>query len=415
MDLAERAIKAPCPRGGAMSEGDARGGMALGVSLNVLLLGLVSFITDVSSEMIHPVLPSFIEALGATALAVGLVGGVGDLMQNVLKAPSGYLSDRTGRRKALTGAGYAISAVSKLFIPFSASWAQVMALRAIERTGKGVRTAPRDALIAESGGKRGRAFGIHRALDTLGAVVGSTTAFLLLLVAKLPLKDIMLYGALVAFGALIPLIFVKETARKRRARDTGGGRAKTAVPSALKKFLAVATLFGLSNMTYMLFILYALTFVEPPLGLDPVVFATGLYVLFNVFYAGLSVPSGSLSDRIGRKKVIALGYAIFTLVCLGLMAELSSPLVPIVVSLFCLYGASTALIDGTQRAYASDLAPREARGYALGIFHTSIGLASLASGLIAGAIWDFLSAWWAFAYAAILSAISAVLILALCE
>ena len=397
-----------------MSEGEARSGMALGVSLNVLLLGLVSFITDVSSEMIHPVLPSFIEALGATALAVGLVGGVGDLMQNVLKAPSGYLSDRTGRRKALTGAGYAISAVSKLFIPFSTSWAQVMALRAIERTGKGVRTAPRDALIAESGGKRGKAFGIHRALDTLGAVVGSTTAFLLLLVAKLPLKDIMLYGALVAFGALVPLVFVKETAGGRRARAEGGGRAK-AIPPALKRFLAVATLFGLSNMTYMLFILYALTFVEPPLGLDPVVFATGLYVLFNIFYAGLSVPSGTLSDRIGRKKVIALGYAVFTLVCLGLMAELPSPLVPAIVGLFCLYGASTALIDGTQRAYASDLAPGEARGYALGIFHTSIGLASLASGLIAGAIWDFLGARWAFAYAAILSALSAVLIMVVCD
>jgi len=399
-----------------MSGGEARSEMALGVSLNVLLLGLVSFITDVSSEMIHPVLPSFIEALGATALAIGLVGGVGDLMQNVLKAPSGYLSDRTGRRKALTGAGYAISAMSKLFIPFSTSWAQVMALRAIERTGKGVRTAPRDALIAESGGKRGKAFGIHRALDTLGAVVGSTTAFILLLVAKLPLKDIMLYGALVAFGALVPLVFVRETAGGRRARARGEGeRGETSVPPALKKFLAIATLFGLSNMTYMLFILYVLKLVEPPLGLDPVVFATGLYVLFNIFYAGLSVPSGSLSDRIGRKKVIALGYAIFTLVCLGLMAETSSPLVPIVVGLFCLYGASTALIDGTQRAYASDLAPKEARGYALGIFHTSIGLASLASGLIAGAIWDFIGVFWAFAYAAALSALSAVLILIVCD
>jgi len=400
-----------------MSGGDARSRTALGVSLNVLLLGLVSFITDVSSEMIHPVLPSFIEALGATALAVGLVGGVGDLMQNVLKAPSGYLSDRTGRRKALTAAGYAVSAVSKLFIPFSTSWAQVMALRAIERTGKGIRTAPRDALIAESGGKRGRAFGIHRALDTLGAVVGSTAAFLLLLVAHLQLRDVMLYGALVAFGALIPLVFVEETARKKgtAARPEEKEGTRPAVPSSLKKFVAVATLFGLSNMTYMLFILFALTYVEPPLGLDPVVFATGLYVLFNILYAGLSAPSGSLSDRIGRKKVIAMGYLVFTLVCIGLMAEAASPAVPAVVGLFCLYGASTALIDGTQRAYASDLAPREARGYALGIFHTSMGLANLASGLIAGAIWDFVGVAWAFAYAAALSAISAVLLLIVCD
>jgi len=396
----------------AMDDGRASR-VVLGVSLNVLLLGLVSFITDVSSEMIHPILPGFVEVLGATALAVGLVGGLGDLMQNILKAPSGYLSDRTGRRKALTAAGYAISAVSKLFIPFSGSWPQVMALRALERTGKGVRTAPRDALIAESGGKRGRAFGIHRALDTLGAVVGSLAALALLL-ANIPMRDIMLYGALVAFLALIPLAFVEETGRKRRE----GARPRRSVGGlspGFKRFVLVASLFGLSNMTYMLFILFVLQFVQPPWGLDPLVFATALYVVFNIFYAALSAPAGALSDRVGRKTVIALGYLVFALTCLGLALHQRVPLVPAVIGLFCLYGVSKALVDGTQRAYASDLAPAEARGYALGIFHTCVGFASLASGALTGLIWDLVGAPWAFLSAAILSAISALLLMALCD
>ena len=397
-----------------MAEGRTK--FVMGVSLNVILLGLVSFITDVSSEMIHPVLPKFVETLWASALAVGLVGGVGDLAQNILKAPAGYISDRIGRRKALTAVGYAISAVSKMAMPFSASWPQLMAIRAVERTGKGIRTAPRDALIAESGGKRGKAFGLHRALDTSGAVIGSVVALLLLLYGW-SIRDIMILGALVAFLALIPLVPVREVLRPRG--EKAGGReekpARPGLPRDLKAFVFVASLFGLANMTYMLFVLFALRFVSPPLGLDRLTFAVLLYVIFNVVYALLSLPGGMLSDLIGRKKVIALGYAIFALTCLGFTAKGVASLAPAAVALFCLYGASKALVDGTQRAYASDLAPAEGRGYALGIFHTSIGFASLASGAIAGLIWDAVGVVWAFSYAAVLSALSAVLLMALCK
>ena len=386
----------------------------LGISLNVLLLGLVSFITDVSSEMIHPILPAFVEAMGASALAVGLVGGLGDLMQNILKAPSGYLSDKTGRRKAITAAGYGISAVSKLFIPLAASWPQVMALRAVERTGKGVRTAPRDALIAESGGRRGAAFGIHRALDTLGAVVGSSLAFVLLLFLGLPMRDVMLYGAIIAFPALIPLAFVREAGVGKRPRRAP--RAEVRLSSSFKAFVAISSLFGLSNMTYMLFMLYVLKFVQPPWGLDPMVFATALYVAFNISYAILSAPGGALSDRVGRKKVIAIGYALFALTCAGFALGAPEGLLPAIsLCLFLIYGASKAFFDGTQRAYASDLAPEEAKGYALGVFHTCAGLASLTSGAIAGLIWDLVGASWAFTFATALSAVSAVLLLAFCE
>ncbi|RLI11157.1 hypothetical protein DRO33_04575 [Candidatus Bathyarchaeota archaeon] len=179
--------------------------------------------------------------------------------------------------------------------------------------------------------------------------------------------------------------------------------------------MLVASLFGLANMTYMLFVLYALRFVSPPLGLDKLTFAVLLYVIFNVIYALLSFPGGVLSDLIGRKKVIALGYAIFALTCLGFTAKGVASLAPAAVALFCLYGASKALVDGTQRAYASDLAPAEGRGYALGVFHTSIGFASLASGAIVGLIWDLVGVVWAFLYATVLSALSAVLLMALCK
>ena len=379
--------------------------------MNVILLGLVSFITDVSSEMIHPLLPEFIRVLGGTALIVSLVGSLGDFVQNVLKAPSGYLSDRVGRRKALAAAGYAISATSKLFMPF-ATLPQIMVLRASERAGKGVRTAPRDALIAESGGKRGRAFGIHRALDTLGAIIGSSLAFAFLLLAGWGIKEVMICGAIIAFLALIPFVFVKEVAR--RPGEPSRWR-RPDLPSDLKRFIVASSLFGLSNITYMLFLLFALMFVEPPFGLSHLAFATALYVLFNVFYAGLSLPSGVLSDKIGRKKVISLGYLVFALTCLLFSVRELSASVPILVGLFSLYGTSKALIDGTQRAYASDLAPEEGKGYALGVFHTATGLANLACGFIAGYLWLLLGPTWTFVYASVLSAISAVLLMALCR
>ena len=400
----------------ASRAGDPSSGRAvLGVSLNVLLLGLVSFITDVSSEMMHAVLPKFVELLWASALAVGLVGGVGDLMQHVLKAPSGWLSDKTGRRKALTAAGYALSATCKLFMPFSSGWLQLMVLRALERSGKGIRTAPRDALIAESGGKRGKAFGIHRALDTLGAVVGSLLALLALLVLAWDVRTVMLCGALLAFPALIPLAFVRETRGSRPEAGLRHPRARSGLPGPFKRFLAVATLFGLSNATYMLFLLYAMRYVVPPWGLSHLVFAAALYVLFNVFYAALAAPAGSLADRVGKKVVIGIGYLVFALACLGFSATWLASWPLAAVGLFALYGTSKALVDGTQRAYAADLAPEEARGLALGVFHACSGLASLAAGVIMGFLWDLWSASWAFLYAAILAGLSALLIAVACE
>ncbi|RLI36682.1 MFS transporter [Candidatus Bathyarchaeota archaeon] len=403
-----------------MSRRDDRA--VLGVSLNVLLLGLVSFITDVSSEMMHAVLPKFVELLWATALAVGLVGGVGDLMQHVLKAPSGWLSDRTGRRKALTAAGYALSATCKLFMPFSTGWGQLVVLRALERSGKGIRTAPRDALIAESGGRRGRAFGIHRALDTLGAVVGALLALLGLLVLAWDVRTIILCGALLAFPALVPLALVRETGRQRRGQQVGqvaregrGAEGKASLPGSFKRFLAVATIFGLSNATYMLFLLFAMRYVVPPWGLTPLVFAALLYVLFNVLYALLAAPAGVLADRVGKKWVIALGYLAFALACLGFSATwlACSPL--LAAGLFALYGISKALTDGTQRAYAADLAPEEARGFALGVFHASSGLAGLAAGVVMGLLWDLWGASWAFSYAAALALLSTLLMAVVCR
>ena len=381
----------------------------LSVGVNVILLGVVSFITDTSSEMAMPVLPMFIQALapaGIAALAVGLVGGLGGLVANVLKVLSGYWSDRLGVRKPLVASGYLSSAVAKLFIPFSTTWHHVLVLKPVERVGKGLRTAPRDALIAESAPEeiRGKAFGLHRALDTSGAILGSTLALLLTLMG-VGIREILVISAVVAFLALPPLYFVREVRSKPRRSGFIAGFGE--LSPAFRRYVLVASVFALADFTYMLFILRAR---EALVGVVPKVWVNAipilLYVLFNVSYALLSIPSGVLSDKIGRRRVLTVGYLIFALTCLGFTLGCA---VPLLVALFILYGVSKAFVDGTQRAYASDLAPPDLKGMALGTFHTVTGFATLLAGVIAGALWTALGANAAFAYGCVLAFLSAVL------
>jgi MFS family permease len=376
-----------------------------GISSNVVLLGIVSFLNDLSSEMIMPILPLFITALGGTGLAVGLIGGLRDSISSILKILSGYWSDKIGKRKVFVSSGYLISSIFKLFLAFSKTWQHILIFTGLERVGKGLRTSPRDAIIADSVPlkERGRGFGVHRALDTSGAILGSIVALLLFWFFNFDFRMIISIAAIIAFTSLIPLYFVKE--RKRKAQDINLKIDLKNFSKPLKLFILISGIFALANFSYMFFILRAQELFTGKFAIGiPIL----LYVLFNIFYAVFSIPFGSLSDKIGSKKVVAFGYLLFSLTSLGFV--FANSLIVFVI-LFVLYGMVYALVDGNQRAFVSDLSSGELRATALGMFHAITGLAALPASLIAGFLWQ-ISPSITFIYGAGVSIVSVVLLTA---
>jgi MFS family permease len=352
------------------------------MSKNVLLLGFVSLLNDISSEIIQPVLPLFIASLGGGGLVVGLIGGISDGLPSLLKILAGCWSDRLGRRKPLVVAGYAFSALGKLFLPLATSWQQVFLLKTLERSGKGLRSAPRDAMISESAeiGNRGRGFGLHRAMDSTGAVIGSILAYLLWQ-GGMSYSSIFVVAGVLSIVALFPFYQVKESFKAPNCEV----RLKlSGLSPNLRCFLFIACLFALGNFSYMFFILRAQELFS---GAEAVAAPLLLYVLFNLVYATLAMPIGIWSDRVGRKRVLALGYALFALTALGFAVVTS--LAGLII-LFALYGLVYALVDGSERAYVSDLSPDSLRGSSLGLYYGAIGVTAILSSLVAGALW----AWW---------------------
>ena len=349
---------------------------------NILLLGFVSLLNDISSEIIQPILPLFIASLGGSSLAVGLIGGISDGLPSLLKVLAGYGSDRLGRRKPLVVAGYALSAVGKLLLPVASSWQQVFLLKTLERSGKGVRSAPRDAMISESAqeGRRGRGFGLHRSMDSTGAVIGSILAYLLWQ-GGMSYSSIFMVAGVLSVVALLPFYRVKESFRAPNCEV----RLKlSGLSPQLRRFLGLASLFALGNFSYMFFILRAQGLFSGALAVAAPLL---LYALFNLVYALLAMPVGIWSDRVGRRKILALGYALFALTALGFAAVTN--LVGLI-ALFALYGLVYALVDGSERAYVSDLSSASLRGSSLGLYYGAIGVAAILSSLLAGALWS----WW---------------------
>ncbi|MCP8311080.1 MAG: MFS transporter [Candidatus Methylarchaceae archaeon HK01M] len=378
-------------------------GYLRGISANVLLLGTVSFLNDLSSEMIMPILPIFITALGGGGLIVGLVGGLRDSVTSILNVLAGYSSDKIGRRKVFLTSGYLTSAVLKLLLSFSIVWQHILVFTSFERVGKGLRTAPRDAMIADSMPKeKGKGFGIHRALDTSGAILGSVAVFILFWFLRFEFNLIIFVAAIFAFVSLIPLYLVKE--RRGKLRDVTLKVGLKELPKPLKLFIFIAGVFSLSNFSYMFFILKAQ---EAFVGRFSVGVPILLYVLFNISYAVLAAPFGILSDKLGKGKVILVGYLLFSLTSLG-FAFFDSLIAFII--LFFLYGMVYGIIDGNQRAFVSDLVSEELRATALGTFHTMIGLITLPASLIAGFLFE-ISPSVTFIFGSVTSLISVILLL----
>ena len=378
-----------------------------GISKNVFVLGLVSFFNDVASEMIYPIVPIFLTSvLGAPVAIVGLIEGIAESTASILKVVSGWLSDKWQKRKPFVVAGYLFSAISKILLSLAYSWPFVLFARFIDRFGKGTRTSARDALIAESSENsvRGRSFGFHRALDTLGAVVGPLITLLAIHFLDNKFRLIFFLAFIPAFiGILLLLFFVKEKKKEANSSSTFHFNWHNLDPS-FKIFLLISFIFALGNSSDVFLILRAQN-----LGLS-LTLVVLVYVLFNFTYAIFSIPAGIISDKIGPRKVLLAGFLLFSAVYLFFGLINSSLFLWL---LFPIYGIYMALTEGVGKAYISNLVPQEKSGTAFGVYQTTIGLCTFFASLIAGLLWTYIGVSVPFIFGSIMALISAFLFIIL--
>lgn len=350
---------------------------------NIIILGITSFLTDVSSEMIYPILPVFlVSTLGASPAILGLIEGIAESVASILKVFSGYWSDKLKKRKPFTIFGYANSAAGKLFLYFAGSWGLVMAGRMIERFGKGVRTSPRDALIAEStgSGKRGAAFGLHRSLDALGAVGGVILAYFFVVYYKGNVRNIFLLSLIPAFLGVAFLFLVKEKGGvKENARPKIKFQWKS-LDKRLKLFLIFTFIFTLGNSSNQFLLLRAKDAGNP---LPAVIL---LYLVYNISRVLFTYPASRLSDKVGRKKVLVLGYLMYAAVYLGFALNTSMLMFWV---LFGVYGMYMGFTEGVEKALVTDISPQDLKATTMGLHATLVGIGLLPASLLAGLLWKF--------------------------
>jgi MFS family permease len=359
---------------------------------NVWVTSATSFLTDVSSEMVFDVLPLFLTGvLGVRTAAIGLIEGVAEAISSFLKVGSGYLSDRMRHRKWLAVAGYAISALSKPLLLFAGSWGAVLGIRSLDRFGKGVRSAPRDALLAESvsTSTRGLAFGVHRALDSAGAVAGLLVALAVVWSAQKGALDLapetfhrlILASLFPAFLAVAVLALgAKEVGGPAPAVSSRSQLSLRGLDPSFRRFLVAEGLFTLGNSSDSFLVLRAS---ERGLSVAGIL---GMLIAFNIVYTAISAPAGRVSDLFGRKRVIAVGWLFYALLYFGFALAQDAAHV---VGLFVAYGVYYGLVGGAGRAFVADLVPDPGRlGSAYGIYHAVLGAAALPASLAAGVLWQ---------------------------
>jgi MFS family permease len=375
-----------------------------GIAGNVLILGLVSFLTDFSSEMIYPLLPVFLTTvLGAGPAFLGVIEGVAESTASLLKLFSGIASDRVLDRKKLVLSGYGISSCARPFIAAATGPLAVLFIRFADRVGKGIRTSPRDALIADSADPaiRGKAYGFHRSMDHAGAIAGPLTATLLLAYCTTDLRTVFWLSAIPGVLAVLLIIFkVREVARKK---GPSNGRFLRLFPRGkLRAYILVLFLFTLGNSSDAFLLLKA-----GQLGVTPVMIPI-LWAFFHVVKMSASMPFGALSDRMGRRGIIVAGWSVYALTYAGFSFASTELHVWL---LFTFYGLFYGLTEGVEKAFLVDIAGREERGSAFGWFNFAVGIGALPASLIFGCIWQGVGPDAAFGFGAGMAALAAVLLL----
>ena len=402
-------------RGADVSETPEREGAAPGAPAprrwfgfhpNVIALGLTSLFTDISSEMIVPVLPLFLTVtLGASVASLGLIEGIAECASSMLRLVSGRLSDRLGHRKPFVVVGYSLSAVCKSAMALAQGWPFMLGMRFGDRVGKAVRTPPRDALLADSanGGDLGRVFGVHRAMDTLGAAIGPLVAWALLrhwsALGAEGYRRIFLVSAIPAAIAVAVLVLMVRAPRSpaRTAAEQAASRAP--LGPVFKRFVAADVLFQIGNSSWAFLLLRAEHVGWSASGVALV------YLGYNLLTAALAFPCGWLSDRVGRRPLMLAGYLVYA-VAYGLAAF--APVRAGAAAAFLVLAAHTALMDGQAKSLIADLVPRVRRATAYGAYNAAVGLALLPASLIAGLLWEHVSPAAPFAFGATLAIAAAI-------
>ena len=373
---------------------------------NIFFLGLVSFFTDLSTEMVYPLVPLYLAAVfGVTPVFIGFIEGIVESLASLLKVYSGYITDRFQKKKALAFAGYAGGAIYKILLILATSWVGVLIARIIDRTGKGIRTTPRDVLISESADKKsfGKAFGLHKALDMAGASLGIFIVFLLLTSGVTAFRTLFMASIIPAVFGLAMFIFIKE---KKNVRQTTSRqnflKSFRNLDKRLKIYLFVVLIFTLGSSSK-IFLLLRAQYVG--FGDSSVVL---LYLVYTITCSILAFPLGKLSDRIGRKALLVMGYMVFAIVYLGFAVSLGQAFIAV---MFILFGAYTAMIIGVQRAFVSEIAPPNIKGTLLGLQATAAGIVLLPANIIAGVLWETLGAAAPFYFGAVMGVVAALVLL----
>ena len=373
---------------------------------NILFLGLVSFFADISAEMVYPIIPLYLTStFGATPALVGLIEGIAESLASLLKVFSGYISDRSQKKKRLAFIGYMTGLIYKIALILATSWVGILVARVIDRIGKGIRTSPRDVMVSESApaNQLGQAFGLHKALDMAGSAIGILLAYFIIQgnLNTSTYKTLFLVSMIPALIGLGLFAFIREQKNHPIKTREPFWKRVGELDNNLKLYLLVAFIFTLGNSsnTFLLLRAKSVGFTDSSVIL--------LYFLYNLSASLLAFPFGKRSDKVGRRRILILGYLVFAFVYLGFGFAYNQIMI---VSCFLLYGLYTAMITGVERAYIAEISPSDLKGTMLGLHSTLVGIALLPASLIAGVLWDLFGAVVPFIFGSSLALLAAILL-----